>query len=349
MVGMSGGVDSSVTALLLKEQGYHVIGMFLKCWDETNPQGSCHAAQDYEDVVKVCNHLDIPHYSINFVEEYFHNVFTQFLDELKVGYTPNPDIFCNREIKFKAFLHRAMELGADFLATGHYCRTQGTHLFRGTDTDRDQSYFLYTLTPDILQRVRFPIGHLTKPEVRALARERGLTTADKKGSTGICFIGKRNFKEFVSKYLPYQPGAFETLDGTVVGQHDGAAYYTIGQRKGLGIGGEGEAWFVVGKQMARNVVIVVRGADHPALYSTMLSASEVHWVTEPPTPPFACTAQIRHRQPAQECLIERIEATRIWVRFAHAQRAVAARQAIVLYDRELCLGGGLIDAQDPYN
>ena len=260
VVGMSGGVDSSVSALLLKRQGYRVIGMFMKNWEEKDEEGVCHSTRDFDDVVKVCKQLDIPFYSVNFVEEYRNQVFSHFLAELEAGFTPNPDILCNREIKFKAFLEKALHLGADFLATGHYCRkceaSNPPKLLKGADPNKDQSYFLYTITPHSLQKVLFPVGHLLKSEVRQIAKEFGLATAEKKDSTGICFIGKRDFKDFTSRYLGYKPGKFENLKGDVIGQHDGIAFYTIGQRKGLRIGGPGDAWFVVGKDIERNVVIV---------------------------------------------------------------------------------------------
>lgn len=344
-VGMSGGVDSSVCALLLKEQGYDVTGLFMKNWEELDEQGVCKASRDYEDVVKVCDQLDIPCYSVNFVKEYQENVFAHFLDELKQGFTPNPDILCNREIKFKVFLDKALKRGADFLATGHYCRTneQG-QLLRGCDSHKDQSYFLYTLKAPVLKQVLFPVGHLPKSEVRRLAQKHSLATAHKKDSTGICFIGKRNFKEFTSHYIGYTPGPFETPEGRVVGSHDGASFYTIGQRKGLAIGGPGDAWFVIGKDFARNAVIVAQGEDHPSLYKPSLAASDLSWVAgEPPGPlPYACCAKIRYRQSDQDCIIESIKEGIATVRFLEPQRAVTPRQSIVFYQGDVCLGGGMI-------
>ncbi len=296
VVGMSGGVDSSVTALLLKRQGYRVIGMFMKNWEEADDKGQCRASQDFEDAVKVCEQIGIPYYSVNFVNEYQTQVFSHFLSELKAGFTPNPDILCNREIKFKAFLEKALSLGADYLATGHYCRTFENQLYKGSDPNKDQSYFLYTIKASSLQKVLFPIGHLLKSEVRRIAKEAGLSTSEKKDSTGICFIGKRDFKEFTGQYLGFQPGNFETLQGKVVGKHDGIAFYTIGQRKGLSIGGPGQAWFVVGKDIERNVVIVEQGEDHPALYRSELAATELSWVSGiAPTTPYACSAKVRYR------------------------------------------------------
>jgi len=344
VVGMSGGVDSSVTALLLKEQGYDVIGLFMKNWDEKDPHGHCLSAADYEDVVKVCDQIGIPHYSVNFVKEYWELVFSHFLEELKLGYTPNPDILCNREIKFKLFLEKALDLGAEALATGHYAQIRDGKLIRSVDQNKDQTYFLYTLQSKTLSKVLFPIGHLNKKEVREIARKNQLPTAEKKDSTGICFIGERNFHNFLSQYLGYQKGNFETLDGKIVGEHDGVAYYTIGQRKGLRIGGAGEAWFVIEKDVKRNVVVVEQGSDHPALYSTYVIATDITWVSgEPPKLPFRCHAKIRYRQPDQACLIEKIEDEKIYVFFPTAQRAVTPRQSIVFYDGDTCLGGAIIE------
>ncbi len=345
VVGMSGGVDSSVSALLLKKSGYEVIGLFMKNWEEENDQGVCKASQEYEDVVNVCRQIGIPCYSVNFVQEYWDFVFSHFLNELKLGYTPNPDILCNREIKFKLFLEKALSLGADYLATGHYCQTnEQLQLLKGADPGKDQSYFLYTLTQKSLQKVLFPIGGMEKSTVRKIAREAGLATSHKKDSTGICFIGKRDFKEFVSRYIPYHSGNFENLQGDIIGRHEGAAYYTIGQRKGLAIGGPGEAWFVVGKDMARNVVLVEQGENHPALFQSALTATDLSWVSGvPPSPlPYRCQAKIRYRQSDQECLITRLEEGRAWVEFAKPQRAITPRQSIVFYNQEICLGGGMI-------
>lgn len=344
VVGMSGGVDSSVCALLLKQQGYRVIGLFMKNWEETDANGVCTSSRDYEDVAKVCEQIGIPYYSVNFVKEYQEQVFSQFLTELKAGHTPNPDILCNREIKFKVFLEKALSLGADYLATGHYCRRdEHLQLLKGLDPLKDQSYFLYTLGTAALQKVLFPIGHLLKSEVRKIAREHGLANSEKKDSTGICFIGKRDFKEFTGRYLGYHPGNFETLSGKVVGKHDGIAFYTIGQRKGLAIGGPGDAWFVVGKDIERNVVLVEQGDDHPSLYKSELIATDLSWVSEsPPGLPYPCAAKVRYRQPEQPCIIERIEEGKAYIRFLEPQRAVTSRQSIVFYQGEVCLGGGMI-------
>lgn len=342
IVGMSGGVDSSVAAFLLKEQGYCVIGLFMKNWEEKNAEGICQSSSDYEDAANVASILDIPLYSVNFVREYWDRVFTHFVDELKQGYTPNPDILCNREIKFDVFLEKAKELGGDFLATGHYCKTDGKSLFRANDRNKDQSYFLYTLKSQTLPQVLFPLGELTKSQVRQIAKERGLPTFDKKDSTGICFIGKRNFKSFIERYIPYQKGQFENTKGQVIGQHDGAAYYTIGQRKGLGIGGPGDAWFVVGKDMERNVVIIEQGTDHPALYAPGLFATDLSLV-EGQMLPSRCTAKIRYRGQDETCTVTPCEDGRIEVVFDSPQRAITPRQSIVFYDEELCLGGAFIE------
>ena len=343
VVGMSGGVDSSVTALLLKQQGYRVIGLFMKNWEE---EGPCPAQLDYEDVVAVCNQIEIPHYSVNFAKEYWDLVFAKCLLDYEAGYTPNPDILCNREIKFKVFFEKALDLGADYLATGHYCRNilhEGKwNLGRGRDSNKDQSYFLYTLKSAILERVLFPLGEMTKQEVRAVAEKAGLATASKKDSTGICFIGKRDFKEFLSQYIPNRPGHFERGDGTVVGTHDGIAYYTIGQRRGLGLGGEGDAWYVVRKDITRNVVVVERGEGHPDLYCDTLTASEVTWVSKTPKFPFVCTAKIRYRASDVPCTVMS-EGNKIKVYFDAPQKAITARQSIVFYQADLCLGGALID------
>lgn len=353
VVGMSGGVDSSVTALLLKQRGYRVIGLFMKNWEETDQQDICMASYDYEDVAKVCNQIEIPHYSVNFAKEYREKVFNQFLDELKKGDTPNPDILCNREIKFKVMLDKALELEADYLATGHYCRISNQEveasLLKGADLGKDQSYFLYTLKSEILSKVLFPIGDIPKTQVRKIAKEYGLATSEKKDSTGICFIGERNFKQFLKPYIAYSPGSFETLDGRVVGQHDGVAFYTIGQRKGMGLGGQGEPWFVVGKDIARNVVLIERGVYHPSLFCDELFASDVSWISSkgPPLLPFKCKAKVRYRQMDQDCTITSEVNGLLKVRFDRPQRAVTPKQSIVFYQNEVCLGGAMIQSAGP--
>jgi len=353
VVGMSGGVDSSVSALLLKQQGYRVIGLFMKNWEEHDEHGVCQASKEYADVVRVCGQIDIPYYSVNFIKEYQENVFSNFLDEFKKGYTPNPDILCNREIKFKVLLQKAIELGADFLATGHYCQVGGNadrlHLLKGADPGKDQSYFLYAIDGQSLNKVMFPIGHMHKSELREIARKNGLATSEKKDSTGICFIGKRNFKQFLGKYIQYTPGNFENLKGEVVGQHDGVAFYTPGQRRGMGVGGPGEAWFVVGKDVERNVVFIDQGILHPALFCDTVTATDLTWIggEAPSSLPLHCKSKVRYRQPDQPCVIERIEGGKAFVTFDVPQRAVTPRQSIVFYDGDICIGGGMIESPGP--
>lgn len=344
VVGMSGGVDSSVSALLLHKQGIPVIGLFMKNWEEEG--GQCHAQEDFEDVVRVCEKIGIPYYSVRFVEEYQKEVFAHFIEELQKGFTPNPDILCNREIKFRVFFQKAQQIGGAYLATGHYCRiSEEGYLLKGIDPNKDQSYFLYTIAAEVLQQVLFPIGHLPKQQVRAIAQEHGLATAAKKDSTGICFIGKRNFSEFLRPYIPYQEGVFLTLDRKPVGTHEGMAYYTIGQRKGLGIGGPGEAWFVVDKDPLENIVYVVQGEDHPALYAYSLTASDVHWI-HPVELPLSCKAKIRYRQPEEPCTVTPLPGGNIFVRFTHPQRAITLRQSVVFYQEDRCLGGGMIASKE---
>lgn len=342
VVGMSGGVDSSVAAALLKEMGYQVIALFMKNWEELD--GSCNSHLDFEDVAKTADQLKIPYYSVNFVKEYQENVFNEFLADLKNGLTPNPDILCNREIKFKVFLEKALELGADFLATGHYCRLDDQNrLLKGLDAGKDQSYFLHAVKGEAFQKVLFPIGHLPKTKVRELAKKLNLPTQNKKDSTGICFIGKRDFKPFLSNYLGYSMGSFKTLSGEVVGAHDGAAYYTIGQRHGIGLGGEGEPWYVVGKEIATNTVFVERGKDHPSLFKNRLTVKNLTWVNDPPLNfPFTCTAKIRYRQVDQSCTLFRKDESTIDVLFETPQRAITPGQSAVFYQDEVCLGGGVI-------
>jgi tRNA-specific 2-thiouridylase len=348
VVGMSGGVDSSVTAALLKEQGYRVIGLFMKNWDEKDENGICEASKDFADVVRVCEKLDIPYYSVEFVEEYRTRVFENFLEELKKGYTPNPDILCNREIKFDAFYDKAMELGADYLATGHYCRTimteSGPKLLKGLDPLKDQSYFLHAINGKKLAQVMFPIGDLPKTRVREIAAKYDLATKDKKDSTGICFIGERNFKPFVAQYLKSRPGNFKTLDGKIVGTHSGAQFYTLGQRKGLGLGGQGEPWFVVGKNIQENTVIVERGETHPSLYTDECWAEELTWISgvSPEVgSTLECRAKARYRQSDQDCTVT-IENSRAHVKFHQPQRSVTPGQSVVFYQGDECLGGGVI-------
>ncbi|MFZ4099507.1 MAG: tRNA 2-thiouridine(34) synthase MnmA [Chlamydiia bacterium] len=343
VVGMSGGVDSSVTAHLMQAAGHRVTGLFMRNWREEG--GPCPAAQDAEDVAAVCAVLGIPFYTVDFADEYWDRVFARFVEDYRRGYTPNPDILCNREIKFDAFLQRALDLGAERVATGHYARIverDGVpHLARGADPEKDQSYFLYAIRREVLGRILFPIGNLPKREVRALARQVGLPTAAKKDSTGICFIGKRDFRPFLAQYIQRTPGAFVTPEGKVVGEHEGMSFYTLGQRKGLAIGGEGEAWYVVDKDPATNTVTVVQGEQHPLLYQTTLQADEINWLSDV-TFPLRCTAKIRYRQPDQACTVTQMGTDKLRVEFDQPQKAVTPRQSVVFYDGEICLGGGMI-------
>lgn len=352
VVGMSGGVDSSVTALLLKEQGYDVVGVFMKNWDDTDENGMCTATEDYKDVAKVANQIGIPYYSVNFEKEYWDRVFEYFLAEYRLGRTPNPDVMCNKEIKFKAFLDYALSLGAEYVATGHYAQVvrdeEGIfHMLRGVDHNKDQTYFLSQLSQEQLSKTMFPLGHLQKPEVRELAEKANLATAKKKDSTGICFIGEKNFKNFLSNYLPATKGNMVTEDGEVKGQHSGLMYYTIGQRQGLGIGGGGESnepWFVIGKELATNTLIVGQGFHHPTLYATHLMASEVHFTqNEWKQKEFKCTAKFRYRQEDVGVTVRLIEEGKAEIVFDEAVRAITPGQAVVFYQGDECLGGGLID------
>lgn len=347
VIGMSGGVDSSVAALVLKEAGYEVIGVFMKNWNEEDEHGVCTSDADYDDVRRVCDQIDIPYYTVNFEQEYWERVFMYFLAEYKRGRTPNPDVMCNKEIKFKAFLEKALHLEADMLATGHYAQIgkagNAFTLERGQDQNKDQSYFLYTLGQEQLSKTLFPIGHLTKQQVRERALKANLATAQKKDSTGICFIGEKDFKEFLSRYLPAQPGDMRTLDGDLKGRHDGLMYHTLGQRKGLGIGGAGEPWFVVGKDLATNTLLVAQGQDHPALYSKGLDAEDLSWVLgEPPGTRFECTAKFRYRQADQAVTVQLMDG-KARVEYRQRQRAVTPGQAVVFYQGSVCLGGGTIE------
>ncbi|BAM47192.1 tRNA 2-thiouridine(34) synthase MnmA [Amphibacillus xylanus] len=346
VVGMSGGVDSSVTALLLKQQGYDVIGIFMKNWDDTDEDGFCTATEDYDDVIRVANQLEIPYFAVNFEKQYWDKVFTYFLDEYKSGRTPNPDVMCNKEIKFKAFLDHALSLGADYVATGHYAQIRRTgdkvELLRGADQNKDQTYFLNQLSSDVLEKVMFPLGHLDKSEVRKIAKEHGLVTANKKDSTGICFIGERDFKTFLSEYLPAQPGRIETMSGVDKGTHDGLMYYTIGQRQGLGIGGPGGPWFVVGKDLERNVLLVENEENNIYLMSDQLIAEDVNWINEPEDKSFKCTAKFRYRQKDSHVHVTILDDGKVQVDFDEQQSAITPGQSVVFYDGDVCLGGGTI-------
>ena len=347
VVGLSGGVDSAVSALLLKRQGYDVIGVFMKNWNEDNDDGVCTAESDWRDVRDVCDKIDIPYYAVDFAQEYWDRVFTLFLNEYKAGRTPNPDVLCNRELKFKAFLDFAMKAGAEKMATGHFVQTDGEgHLLRGVDPNKDQSYFLYMVHREQLQKAMFPVGHMTKQQVRKIAEEAGLPVSKKKDSTGVCFIGERNFKQFLKGFLPAQPGDMVTPAGEVVGRHDGLMYYTLGQRRGLGIGGRGDgrSFFVVDKDLKKNQLIVVQGEDHPLLYSKACTADQATFVGEPlpESTPCRLTAKFRYRQPDQPVTVTRLGDQLHFV-YDAPQRAVTPGQSAVIYDGDKCLGGGIID------
>lgn len=351
-VGMSGGVDSSVCAALLKATGHKVVGLFMKNWEENDEHGVCQASKDFADVQKVCDHLGIDCYSVDFVDEYREQVFSSFLQEYQNGHTPNPDILCNREIKFKVFYDYAMRLGADKLATGHYCQKRlidgRWHLVEGVDPNKGQAYFLHAIDGAVLEKVLFPLGHLHKSDVRKLAQEFNLPTATKKDSTGICFIGPKNFTQFLSRFITTKPGLFKRLEGEVVGEHQGASFYTLGQRKGLGLGGQGEAWFVVGKDNQHNIVYVERGEFHPALYCQELLAKEESWVVKTElTFPFHCQAKVRYRQQSVDCVVERMTDDTLQVRFKSPMRAVTPRQSVVFYQGDVCLGGAMIETPGP--
>ncbi|MGR9087609.1 MAG: tRNA 2-thiouridine(34) synthase MnmA [Gammaproteobacteria bacterium] len=355
IVGMSGGVDSSVTALLLLEQGHQVSGLFMKNWEEDDGTEYCTAMQDLADAEQVCTKLGIELKTINFAAEYWDNVFEVFLSEFKAGRTPNPDILCNKHIKFKAFLDYAIDdLGAEFIATGHYarvCENDGNYrLLKGLDPNKEQSYFLYTLGQAQLARTLFPIGHLHKPEIRAVAKKAGFANHRKKDSTGICFIGERKFREFLQRYLPAQPGDMRTPEGKVIGKHHGLMYYTMGQRQGLGIGGvrgaPDEPWYVLDKDLERNVLIVGQGHDHPLMLHRVLEAGQLDWCSNAPvTTSFRCAAKTRYRQPDQSCRVEPMGPERCRVVFDQPQRAITPGQSVVFYDGEVCLGGGIIETQ----
>lgn len=350
-IGLSGGVDSSVSAYLLKDQGYDVEAVFMKNWTEEDDDTHCTAAADLADAEAICNRLGVPLHTVNFATEYWDRVFEYFLQEYEAGRTPNPDILCNREIKFKAFLDHALAAGADYIATGHYAgiRQQGStwQLIKGDDPQKDQSYFLYALSQKALAHTLFPLANWEKSQVRAVAKQHGLITHNKKDSTGICFIGEKKFKTFLQQYLPAKPGPIKTPQGERLGQHDGLMYYTIGQRGGLGLGGQrhhlDQPWYVLKKHLPTNTLIVGQGQDHPALWQHRLTCQQIHWIDgQLPKSEFSATAKIRYRQADQVCqVIPRSD--EIWeVEFEHPQRAIAAGQSIVFYQEEICLGGGII-------
>lgn len=361
ILGLSGGVDSSVALQVLKSEGYDVEAMFMRNWDSAtnndilgNPdidEDVCPQEKDFQDAKLVADELGIKLHRVDFIEEYWDTVFSYFLDEYRHGRTPNPDIMCNKYIKFNAFLKRADELGADYIAMGHYARVRHdsdkSYLLRGVDSNKDQTYFLCMINQRQLRKALFPIGHLTKPEVRAIANEYNLATATKKDSTGICFIGERNFKKFLQNYLPAQPGNMVTVSGEVIGKHDGLMYYTIGQRKGLGIGGNNkysqDAWFVCGKDLEKNELIVGQGHDSIYLESNWCTATSANWITDKPIEGKAYTAKFRYRQADQPVTLEFLGDDKIKVNYPSNVRAVTPGQAVVIYDDEICLGGAIID------
>ncbi len=354
IVGLSGGVDSSVAALLLKERGFDVVGIFMKNWEEKDDEGVCTSTADYEDALRVADKLVFPCYTVNFTKEYMDRVFAYFLDEYKKMRTPNPDILCNTEIKFKAFLDFAIGMGADYVATGHYARLDRSgsrlRLLRSVDRAKDQTYFLAGLRAEQLERILFPVGDFDKTDVRRLAEDAGLATAHKKDSTGVCFIGERNFKEFLMKFLPAQPGMIVDLTGRVIGRHDGLMYYTIGQRRGLGIGGQnfgsGESWFVVGKNVRDNLLIVQQG-EHDELFSVSLECNNISFVSyKPSADTFRCSAKLRYRQPDVNVTVH-LKNSGCTIEFDEPQRAVTCGQWVVLYNGGECLGGGVIDRTTP--
>ena len=354
-MALSGGVDSAVAALRLKEAGRRVSALFMKNWEEDDEGGYCAAAADLEDARRICEHLDIPLHTVNFSFEYWERVFARFVCEYREGRTPNPDVRCNREVKFAVFAEHAADLGATGIATGHYARVSREagvwRLYKGLDEGKDQSYFLHTLTQAQLAGSLFPLGAMHKAEVRRLAREAGLPCSDKKDSTGICFIGERPFRRFLERYIAPDPGVIVGPGGQVLGRHQGLAYYTIGQRQGLGIGGQaggsGDPWYVCGKDLARNRLRVAQGREHPALYRREVVAGAVHWIAGTPARlPFACRAKIRYRQPDQACEVHPGKDGRIRVRFEARQWAPAPGQSLVLYQEDACLGGAIIEDVD---
>jgi len=351
VVGLSGGVDSAVTAWLLKQQGHDVVGVFMKNWEADDLEEDCPIRQDFQDVLAVAEVLGIDVELVNFSKEYQDRVFAYFLAEYQAGRTPNPDVLCNAEIKFKAFLDYALGLGADYIATGHYARLEGAspsrRLLKALDGNKDQSYFLYRLNQAQIANALFPLGELPKPRVRELARQASLPVAEKKDSTGICFIGERPFREFLKRYLPTSPGDMVTPEGRVMGRHQGLMYHTLGQRKGLGIGGvkgaeEGVPWFVAGKNLERNELIVVQGHDHPLLRAHELVAADLSWIGEPPRDGGRYTAKTRYRQQDAGCRVKAVTDAEIRLCFDEAQWAVTPGQSVVLYQGDICLGGGII-------
>lgn len=350
IVGLSGGVDSAVSALLLKQQGYNVEAMFMKNWNEDDGSEYCTAKQDLEDAFRIADTLGIELHTVNFAKAYWDNVFDHFLKEYNAGRTPNPDVLCNREIKFKVFSDYARELGADKIATGHYAQTivdeHGTWLAKGLDGNKDQSYFLNAVQQSELQQTLFPLGEIDKTEVRNIAADNELHNSEKKDSTGICFIGERRFKDFLEQYLKPNLGEIVNENGTVIGQHQGLMFHTIGQRQGLGIGGlkhaNDEPWYVAEKILDRNQLLVVQGNQHPLLFKSQLTATDTHWITQKPCFPFACAAKTRYRQQDQKCVVDQLDNGDLTVEFDQPQRAITPGQYVVFYDDRKCLGGAVI-------
>ena len=353
IIGMSGGVDSSVAAWLLKEQGYEVEGLFMKNWEQDDRDGFCPAAQDLADAQAVCNQLRIPLHSVNFAGEYWDRVFQHFLKEYESGRTPNPDVLCNKEIKFNAFLNHALALGADFIATGHYAKNKIVdgigYLYKAKDREKDQTYFLHAVDPKALGKTLFPIGKYTKPQIREFAQELGLVTQAKKDSTGICFIGEKRFKSFLNEFILAKPGNIRSTDDKLIGTHDGLMFYTLGQRQGLGIGGlknaNEEPWYVVDKDIPTNTLYVAQGSDHPRLYAQGLICRPIHWLIKDPTEklPLTCYAKTRYRQVEQACMISPVDNDQHYIMFSSPQRAVTPGQYVVFYDKNQCLGGATIE------
>jgi len=356
VIGLSGGVDSAVAAMLLKEQGHEVIGLFMKNWEDDDSEAHCSTRQDLVDAVAVADHLGIEIEAVNFSAEYKDRVFKQFLSEYAAGRTPNPDVLCNSEIKFKAFLDHALQLGADHIATGHYAKVREVdgryQLLKADDGSKDQSYFLYRLNQQQLAKTWFPLGQLYKREVREIAKQAGLPNHDKKDSTGICFIGERPFREFLNRYLPANPGRIVDADGHVVGKHMGLTFYTLGQRQGLGIGGtrsgDGDAWYVAAKDMARNELVVVQGHNHPRLLSDQINAIQLNWISgEAPHCAWVYSAKSRYRQVDSACALSALSPDHCVVEFSQAQWAATPGQSVVLYESNVCLGGGVIESTRP--
>lgn len=352
ILGMSGGVDSSVAAHLLLEQGYDVEGLFMKNWEQDDFDGYCAAALDLADAQAVCNQFNIPLHQVNFSTLYWDRVFTYFLDEYQRGRTPNPDVLCNKEIKFNAFFEQAMRLGADYIATGHYAKVRPNHpvseLLKAKDRDKDQTYFLHAIKPEVLSKTLFPLGDYHKSQIRELAQKLGLVTQAKKDSTGICFIGEKRFKRFLQEFILAKPGAIQSSTGEYLGQHDGLMFYTLGQRQGLGIGGRKnsneEPWYVVDKEIKSNTLIVAQGTNHPLLYSQGLVCSRIHWLIDHRNQlPLSCSAKTRYRQMEQACLISPESNHQHTIQFSSLQRAVTPGQYIVFYDKNRCLGGATIE------